>query len=72
MFDGVPLNKIIGKSEWKKLPKGWTYDTILEYKVTYNERTPIDITDPREIIKAYNEKRLIDVKDYDYAQVENE
>ena len=61
--NNIPINEFETESRYKKLPKGWTYNTEL-YKITYDERpkdfyTSTKQDDPASIINAYNKGYLV-------------
>lgn len=68
-IDGVPISEIQFPTRWRKLPKGWTYDTKLfvvgedeTRKAKFSGMT-IDLKDPESILAAYNAGMLVE-KDY--------
>lgn len=68
-LEGIPYKDYPGVSNWRKLPKGWTYNTKLfelEYK---GENIPftLDIKKPEEIKKCLENGILIFLKDYDQS-----
>ena len=56
--DGVPIDEFQSEQRYRKLPKGWTYNTRL-FEISYDTLTeeeiafPIDIRDPESIKTAY-------------------
>ena len=59
MIDGVPLEHFISETRWRKLPKGWTYNTEL-FKITYRDPIePIKISDKEGIKAAYQRGDLV-------------
>ena len=60
--NGVPINEFETETRYKKLPKGWTYDTQL-YQITYDELSDeeknIDMTNPKTIKEAYKKGYLV-------------
>lgn len=68
LIDGVPIEEFQHPTPWKKLPKGWSYDTEL-FKVTYRglDISAIKLTDPQSILRAIQEGILIKVQDKEYG-----
>ena len=60
--NGIPIDKFESETKYKKLPKGWTYNTKL-YEITYDneefKNIKVDITNPESIKEAYNKGYLI-------------
>jgi len=58
--DGVPINEFQSETRYRKLPKGWTYNTVL-YEVTYDTHHKSDgtICNPDDIKLAYEEGFLV-------------
>lgn len=58
LVNGIPIDEFESQTKYKKLPKGWTYNTGL-FKITYSVLTEeevnyqIDIKNPETIKKAY-------------------
>lgn len=75
--EGVMYNDFV-MTEWRKLPKGWRYDTkLFEVKWDGAEELKekwkaIDVTKPDSIIKAYNERTLVKVEENDYGFIDSE
>lgn len=63
-INGVPIDDFENDTRYKKLPKGWTYNTVL-YEVTYEDLTQaekdfvFDIKNPDCIKDAYNKGYLV-------------
>lgn len=64
VVNGIPMNKFESESRYKKLPKGWSYDTKL-YEITYEDLTQaekafvFDIKNPMCIKEAYDKGYLV-------------
>lgn len=79
MVEGIPYADF-KMTEWRKLPKGWTYKTDLigdsyQWEGAYelNEKyKAIDITNPDSILQAYKDGVLIEVEKNDYGRLETE
>ena len=62
--DGIPIDEFKNEQRYRKLPKGWTYNTKL-FEITYDTLTeeeiafPIDITNPESIKSAYDKGFLV-------------
>ena len=62
--DGVPIDEFQSEQRYRKLPKGWSYDTKL-FEITYALLTeeeiafPINITKPDSIKSAYDKGFLV-------------
>lgn len=72
--NGIPIDEFENEDKYKKLPKGWSYDTEL-FKVTYddytaeeidfgmtNNETQTFITNPKKIKEAYDKGYLVKKK----------
>lgn len=56
LVNGIPINEFENEQHYKKLPKGWSYNTEL-FQVTYSpllDEECIDITNPIAIKTAYS------------------
>ena len=66
----VPYECFVTPSPWKKLPKGWAYDTKL-FEVTTNEAVlasiKYDLRDPQSILDMYKAGLLVDVQSNDHT-----
>lgn len=65
LVNGVPINKFPKQTKFKKLPKGWNYDTKL-FNITYEPLKPefecfrnMNIKDPNNIKEAYDKGFLV-------------
>lgn len=58
LIDGIPVKELPYVSEWRKLPKGWTYNTEL-FKLTFAE-LPSDIDTEKCEYTTENIRRFID------------
>ena len=70
-IDGIPVKEFVTPTKWKKLPKGWDYDTELFRleREPFEEGTveSIHIDDPESILTAYRAGILVDVANNDPA-----
>lgn len=63
-IDDVPIQEFQSEQRYRKLPKGWSYDTKL-FEVTYDDLTneekefKLDIKEPKAIKEAYNKGYLV-------------
>lgn len=76
-IEGVPYNDFT-MTEWRKLPKGWGYNTRL-FKVEWNgaeeleaKWKAIDVSNPDSILDAYNGGVLVKVENNDYGIIDSE
>lgn len=57
LVNGIPIDEFDSQTKYKKLPKGWTYNTRL-FEITYSDLTEeevnyqIDIKNPETIKKS--------------------
>ena len=62
--DGVPIDEFQSEQRYRKLPKGWTYNTML-FEITYDPLSEeqiafhIDIREPESIKTAYEKGFLV-------------
>ncbi|HHU55749.1 MAG TPA: hypothetical protein GXZ48_03550 [Acholeplasmataceae bacterium] len=58
-INGIPIDEF-NDTKYKKLPKGWNYDTKL-FEITYDEieNYPLDIKNPESIKTAYEKGLLV-------------
>lgn len=57
LVDGIPIDEFKSENRFKKLPKGWSYDTRL-YEVTYTDELngiTFDVRDPDRINELYED-----------------
>lgn len=74
LVDGVPIAEFPEVTEWRKLPKGWSWDTRL-FEISYAERPSrpvVDLRDPNQILKAYADGDLVDAQYNSHPVVEAE
>ena len=77
LIDGVPIDEFQSEQRYRKLPKGWSYDTKL-FEITYDKLTPeeiafpIDITKTETIKEAYNRGFLVKDNRIFHGNVESE
>ena len=59
-INGVPINEFKNEERYKKLPKGWSYDTQL-FEITYDEIKECtgSIDNPESIKEAYEHELLV-------------
>lgn len=65
LVNGIPIDEFESETKYKKLPKGWTYNTKL-FEMTYSDLTEeekefglIDIENPENIKHAYDKGILV-------------
>lgn len=64
IVDGIPIDEFQSEQRYRKLPKGWTYNTQL-FEITYDTLTEeetaflLDITKPESIKSAYDKGFLV-------------
>lgn len=62
--DGIPIDEFQSEQKYRKLPKGWTYNTEL-FKLTWDDFTPeeqefvLDISKPEALREAYDKGYLV-------------
>lgn len=66
LINGIPFNEFESETRYRKLPKGWDYNTKLFELTTEKNEQSINIKKPSEIIEAYNKGIL--VKDIEISQ----
>ena len=77
LVDGVPINEFESEQRYRKLPKGWSYDTKL-FEITYEPLTAdeiafkIDITNPETLKSAYEKCYLVKDSTIFHGQIEDE
>ncbi len=75
LVNGVPIDEFESEQRYKKLPKGWSYDTQL-YEITYEPLTEdeiafkIDITNPDTLKIAYKKGYLVKDSTIFHGQIE--
>ena len=66
VIDGIPIQDYVCDKHYKKLPKGWSYDTRL-IDITYSnqpiEVRQLNIADPKGLKKAIDNGWLVAIKD---------
>lgn len=72
----VPFKEFPYQTEWRKLPKGWTWNTrlfeIVEDEMPDDERMfKINIDEPETIIEAYNRGYLVNQRDIPFEKIED-
>lgn len=76
-IDSVPIDEFKNEQRYRKLPKGWTYDTRL-FEITYDalsdkeKNYKLDITKPESIKIAYDKGYLVKDNTIFHGQVEAE
>lgn len=74
-INGVPINDFETPTKWKKLPKGWTYDTEL-FELTYGEHPDeiktLKINNIEDILAAIKTGILVKVQDIDHCTIDAE
>lgn len=64
LVNGIPIDDFKSEDRYKKLPKGWSYDTRL-YEITYetlseeDKQAVCDIRDPKSIKALYDKGYLV-------------
>lgn len=81
-INGTPIKDFVTPTKWKKLPKGWSYDTKLfeldygNYPTEFKFREwldyPLDVTRPESIQKAIEQQILVKVSENDHCDIETE
>lgn len=73
LIDGIPIEEYGHPTPWRKLPKGWSYNTEL-FKVTYRDldMPEIDLADPQSILHAIQMGTLVKVQDKEYGVPDSE
>ena len=77
LVDGVPISEFESEQRYRKLPKGWSYDTKL-FEITYEPLTAdeiafkIDITKPETLKSAYEKGYLVKDSTIFHGQIEDE
>lgn len=75
--DGIPINEFQSEQRFRKLPKGWAWNTKL-YEITNDPLTqeeidfPLDITNPETIKEAYNKGFLVKDSTKFHGKIEEE
>lgn len=72
-INGVPVKEFKTPSEWRKLPKGWSWDTVMfrvtnNYPESFEDECFIDIQNPDKILRAINLGFLVKPSDNDHAE----
>ena len=77
LVDGIPISEFESEQRYRKLPKGWSYDTKL-FEITYKSLTAdeiafkIDITKPEILKIAYEKGYLVKDSAIFHGQIEDE
>ena len=75
--DGVPIDEFQSEQRYRKLPKGWTYNTEL-FKLTWDDFTPeekefvLDISKPETLKEAYDKGYLVKDNTIFHGVIEDE
>lgn len=75
--DGVPIDEFENEQRYRKLPKGWKYDTRL-FELTWDDPTPeekkfkLDIANPETIKEAYSKGFLVKDSTIFHGTIEEE
>ena len=75
--DGVPIDEFHSEQRYRKLPKGWTYNTKL-FELTWDDFTPeekdfkLDISKPETIKGAYEKGFLVKDNTIFHGVIEDE
>lgn len=73
-IDGVPIKEFETPTKWRKLPKGWSYDTKL-FDLTFDEfpkEKSYEINNPQDILDAIADGVLVKVQDNDHSEIRTE
>lgn len=77
LVDGIPINEFESEQRYRKLPKGWTWNTEL-FELTYEPLTAdeiafkIDATKPETLKYAYEKGYLVKDSTIFHGQIEDE
>lgn len=71
----IPFSEFPYNTEWRKLPKGWSWDTrmfeIVDAPMEDEEAAyKLDLENPATIIEAYNRGYLVNVRDVPYEKID--
>lgn len=75
--NGIPIDEFQSEQRYRKLPKGWTWNTQL-YEITYDDLTPaekvfkLDIKDPKTIKAAYDSGFLVKSETIFHGEIDDE
>lgn len=77
--NGIPFDDFPWRTPFKKLPKGWSYDTKL-YEITYaeypreikDEMNSLNFSNPQDIQKAIDKRYIVPRSEIDYSHIEVE
>ena len=75
LVDGVPIDQFESEERFRKLPKGWSYDTKL-FEITYSDYTEeeknfrFSYDDPEKIKEAYDKGWLVKSENIFHGQIE--
>lgn len=75
LIDGVPYNDVPNVSKWHKLPKGWSYDTVLfelDYEPYDKDAFKGYITKPKDIKLAIEKGYLVPMSEIDQTDIYTE
>ena len=75
-INGVPVKEFVTPTDWKKLPKGWTWSTRL-FEIDFVvpkalKDYTVDIKNPDSILKAIEDGALVKVSENDHASFHSE
>ena len=74
LINGIPYSEFETPTRKKKLPKGWTYNTVLWEEdcseSLFDKIGGIQLNEPDKILEAYNKGYLIDAEKYDDSWIE--
>ena len=83
LVNGIPIKEFKTPTEWKKLPKGWTYNTKL-FEITWAKFSPKDLdtdklkeildkwNNPDNVLEAIRRGVLVKVQDNDHCTINTE
>lgn len=75
LIDGVPIDQFESEERFRKLPKGWSYDTKL-FEITYSDYTEeeknfrFSYDNPKKIKEAYDKGWLVKSENIFHGQIE--
>lgn len=74
-IDGTPIEDFVTPSEWRKLPKGWSWNTRLftiANGLIPEQLNEYIVTRPEDVLRAYHDGVLKRVADIDYSKFSTE
>ncbi len=74
LVNGIPIDEFKSEEKFKKLPKGWSYDTRL-YEITNTDELkdiPFDVKDPKSIKELYDKGFIVKDSTIFHGAIEEE